>query len=257
MKLGFSSLALFMKPLKEMLEIAKNDGFQLLEILCEGPYWPRYILEHDDEIGISEINRLAKSLNIDLFLHGSTIDLNPASMNRGIREETCKQTIETLDFAKLIGAKRITVHPGIVHRKEKRVRDMAIEFAIETLKPCEKHAKKIDVELCLENMPSKFSYLGNTPEEYINLLDEIKCSAIIDWGHANTYKNPNEFLNAPNISYFHLNDNDSIKDQHTSLGEGTADFSKEFLEKVEYAIIELNNYENVLKSKKFIDTNLK
>ncbi|MDR2873360.1 MAG: sugar phosphate isomerase/epimerase [Methanobrevibacter sp.] len=255
MKIGFSSLALFMKPLNIMLEMAKTDGFQLLEISCEGSYLPRYLLR--DEIRSHEINRMAKSMSIDLSLHSPAVDLNPASMNQGVREETAKQIIETLDLAKIFGAKRITVHPGIVHRKEKRIRDLALGFAVETLKVCNEHAEIIGVKLCLENMPCIGSYLGNTPDEYVNLIEDIGCLSIIDWGHANTYKNPYEFLNTPNISYFHLSDNGSIKDQHLSLGEGTSDFSNEFLKKVDYGIIELNNYENVLKSKKFIDRILK
>lgn len=43
-----------------------------------------------------------------------------------------------------------------------------------------------------------------------------------------------------------------IKDQHVSLGEGTLDLN--LLKKVKNGIIELNNYQNVLKSKKVIES---
>ena len=59
-----------------------------------------------------------------------------------------------------------------------------------------------------------------------------------------------EFFDLKNISYFHLNDNDGIKDQHVSLGEGTLDL--ELLKKVNKGILELNTFEKVLKSQKVI-----
>ncbi|KZX17706.1 sugar phosphate isomerase/epimerase family protein [Methanobrevibacter filiformis] len=256
MKLGFSSLALFMKPLKDILEIAIKDKFEIIEILCEGPYLPRYILEHLEELNLKEINEFIELNNIEIFIHSPTIDLNPASMNIGIRQESEKQIKETLEFAHLINAKAVTTHPGIVHRREKRIRDIAIEYTIDTLKHCQDYAEKVGVNLSIENMPKRFSYLASCPQEHEKIVANVGSSATIDWGHVNTYKNPHDFLKVSNILYFHLNDNSAIKDQHLSLGEGNADFSSEFLKQVKYGIIELNSYDNVLKSKEFINKQL-
>ena len=99
MKIGFSTLALFMNSLEHFLETATNDGFQLMEMLCEGPYWPRNMMLMDKkELEIFD------SYDISIFLHAPTIDLNPASLNPGIREETLKQLNETVDLAVEIGA---------------------------------------------------------------------------------------------------------------------------------------------------------
>ncbi|OQD58545.1 putative sugar phosphate isomerase/epimerase [Methanobrevibacter arboriphilus JCM 13429 = DSM 1125] len=248
MKLGFSSLSLFMKSLEEILDIATNDKFDLLEILCEGPYWPRNLLNSQNHINLEVFD----SYDIELMLHSPTIDLNPASMNEGIRNETAKQTKEALDLAAKIGALAITTHPGVVHRKEERIRNLAIRFCIETLKDCQKYAEDVGVILSVENMPNKQEYLANSPEEHRKLVESVGSSATIDWGHANTYKSPYEYLKIPNISYFHLNDNEGEKDSHIPLGKGSADFSKNFLNQVKKGIIELNNYEDVLKSKQYI-----
>ena len=67
----------------------------------------------------------------------------------------------------------------------------------------------------------------------------------------NTCGNLEEMLNLKNISYCHLNDNDGVKDQHITLGEGTLDLN--LLKKIDTAIIELNNFDNVLKSKEVIE----
>jgi len=248
MKIGFSSLSLFMKPLEEMLKIAIKDEFDLIEILCEGPYWPRNLLKKENK----KYLEIFDSYDIEVMLHSPTIDLNPASMNEGIRKETKKQTMEALDLANYIGAVAITTHPGIVHRQEERIRNLAIDYSIETLKDCQKYSEELGVILSIENMPNKINYLANSPEEHRKIVNANRSYATIDWGHANTYKNCREFLNISKISYFHLNDNEGLKDQHLPLGEGTADFSKEFLKNVNKGIIELNSYENVLKGKEFL-----
>ncbi|KZX16501.1 endonuclease 4 [Methanobrevibacter cuticularis] len=256
MKIGFSSLALFMKPLDKIFQIAKKDGFAGIEILCEGPYWPRYLINNRKKLKIDEIADLAKSCNIEIFLHAPTIDLNPASMNKGIRDETEKQTIETLNLADILNAEAITTHPGMVHRRERRIRDLAIEYSIETLKNCQDYADDIGITLSIENMPKKFSYLANCPVEHKMIVENVGSSATIDWGHANTYKNPLDILKTHNIAYFHLNDNNGLKDQHLLLGEGTSNFNYEILKCIDMGIIELNSYEDVLKSKKFLITQL-
>jgi len=267
MKLGFSSLSLFMKSLEEMLEVATDDGFDLIEILYEGPYWPKNLLNQgndsvekvkDYDAKLRNMNlEVFDSYNIEVMLHSPTIDLNPASMNKGIRKETEKQTKEALDLADKIGAIAITTHPGLVHRREERIRNLAIEFAIDTLGNCQKYAEELGMIFSVENMPNKSNFLANSPQEHSLIVESIGSSATIDWGHANTYENPNEFLNIPNISYFHLNDNMGKKDSHLPLGEGSANFSSSFLNTVKRGIIELNDYEDVLKGKKYIFDRLK
>jgi sugar phosphate isomerase/epimerase len=241
-----------MMPLEEMLKIATKDEFDLMEILCEGPYWPRNLLKKENK----KYLEIFDSYDIEIMLHSPTIDLNPGSMNEGIRKETEKQTKEALNLANLIGAVAITTHPGIVHRKEERIRNLAIDYSIETLKNCQKHAEELGVTLSIENMPNNIKYLANSPKEHEKIVSAVESSATIDWGHANTCKNSESFLNIEKISYFHLNDNDGMRDQHLPLGKGTADFSRKFLKNVDKGIIESNSYENVLKGKKFLIKNI-
>ncbi len=245
MNLGFSTLSLFMKSIDEMLNIAIDDGFNIIELLSEGPYIPSNLLENQDLL------EPFHSYDIGVYIHAPTVDLNLASLNSGIRAESVRQTKQCLDLAELIGAKAITVHPGKVGRKEERIRTMGLTFAEESIKELVDYTEDKEVKLSVENMPERFSFLGNRPEELENFTNNTGCSITIDLGHANTCDNPDDFMKIPNIEYCHLNDNDGIKDQHVSLGEGTLDLN--LLKKVDNGIIELNKYENVLKSKKVID----
>ncbi|AUB55193.1 MULTISPECIES: sugar phosphate isomerase/epimerase family protein [Methanobacterium] len=244
MKIGFSTLALFMKSFEDFLDTATADGFDLVEILCEGPYWPRNILSQAEGLDVFA------SYDVDVFLHAPTIDLNPASMNQGIRDETLRQIKETLDLASKIGAEAITTHPGVIHRLEDRIREMGKHFAIETLKKANQYAEDLGVILSVENMPHRYAYFCNTAQEHSYFLDQCGCHATVDLGHANTTNHPGSFLKLEKIYYYHLSDNNGEKDQHVALGEGTLDLS--LINGIERGIIELNNYDDVLKSRNLL-----
>ncbi len=244
MRIGFSTLVLFAKPFEDWLERATSDGFNMIEILCEGPYWPRILLSECDGLDIFS------SYDIDLYLHAPTIDLNPASLNPGIREETIKQLYETIDLASEIGAKAITTHPGLIHRLEDRIRNMALYYSIETLKDANIYAEDFGIIFSVENMPHRYAYFCNNPQEHTYFTRECGSHATLDLGHANTSGELEKFLDMPRIHYYHVSDNNGEKDQHLSLGEGTLDLG--VLNGIDKVIIELNNYENVLKSRKIL-----
>lgn len=243
MKIGFTTLSLFMKSFEEWLEAAKRDGFNMMEILCEGPYnWPRNALSFD-----SDVFEIFESYDVDIYLHSPTIDMNPASLNPGMREETLIQVKETVDMAVKVEAKAITVHPGLIHRLEDRIREMGKHYSLETLTEASRYALDHGVILSVENMPNRYAYFCNTAKEHSYFIEECGCQATVDVGHANTNGDIKPFLDLKNICYYHLSDNNGEKDQHLSLGEGNINLKQ--LKKIDNVIIELNNYQNVLKSR--------
>ena len=244
MKLGFSTLALFIKSLEDMEKIAKENNFEMIELLSEGPYAPGYLLEN------SHLLEPLKNTSLEICIHAPNVDLNVASINRGIKEESKRQLFETIDLAAEISATAITLHPGHIGRIEKRIKDMATEIAIESVGELVDYGKEKNVIVSVENMPNRAKFLGTTPEDIERISKGSGSNITIDTGHANTTEYCSEFFDLKNISYFHLNDNDGIKDQHVSLGEGTLDL--ELLKKVNKGILELNTFEKVLKSQKVI-----
>lgn len=235
MKLGFTTLALFMEDNNKIIDLAKKHDFEMIEILGESPFFERENIEY-------------RNCGLDVRIHAATVDINIASLNKGIRAESVRQMIQCGQYAKSINAKTITVHPGIIGRNEPRLRKWALEYAIESVGEI---IDNTDVEISVENMPVRGKFLGNTVEEIEMIQEATGCSLTIDTGHGNTCGNLEEMLSLKNISYCHLNDNDGVKDQHITLGEGTLDLN--LLKKINTAIIELNNFDNILKSKKVID----
>lgn len=235
MKLGFTTLALFMQPNDYIIDLAKRHGFEIIEILGEGPFFLNDNMEFKD-------------CGLDMRIHAATVDINIASLNNGIRAESVKQMIQCGEYAEKINANTITVHPGIIGRNEPRLRKAAMEISIESIGEI---IDNTNVEVSVENMPVRQKFLGNTVEEIEMIQEATGCSLTIDTGHGNTCGNLEEMLNLKNISYCHLNDNDGVKDQHITLGEGTLDLN--LFKKIDTAIIELNNFDNILKSKEVID----
>ena len=245
MKLGFSLLSLFMKDVDEMLSIAVENGFDSVELLAEGPY------RQDILLGKKEVTEVFHSYDLDIYMHAVNVDINLASLNEGIRRESVKQTKQCLDLADEIGAIGVTAHPGKIGGPEKYLREMALGFLTESTHELVAYAEDKEAKISIENMPERFSYLGNRAYELEKLTNETGCSITIDLGHVNTCEDQLSFFKIPNIVYNHINDNDGIKDKHQTIGEGTLDLN--LLKYVENGIIELNNFDNVMKSKKVIE----
>lgn len=235
MKLGFTTLALFMEDNNKIINLAKQYGFEMIEILGESPFYEKDKGEFKD-------------CGIDMRIHAATVDINIASLNTGIRAESVRQMIECGHYAEKINANTITVHPGIIGRNEPHLRKWALEIAVESIGEI---IDNTNVEVSVENMPVHGKFLGNMVEEIEIIQEETGCSLTIDTGHGNTCGNLEEMLSLKNISYCHLNDNDGVKDQHIAIGDGTLDLN--LLKKIDTAIIELNDFDNILKSKKVIE----
>ena len=235
MKLGFTTLALFMEDNNKIINLAKQHGFEMIEILGESPFYEKDKGEFKD-------------CGIDMRIHAATVDINIASLNTGIRAESVRQMIECGHYAEKINANTITVHPGIIGRNEPHIRKWALEIAVESIGEI---IDNTNVEVSVENMPVRGKFLGNMVEEIEMIQEETGCSLTIDTGHGNTCGNLEEMLSLKNISYCHLNDNDGVKDQHIAIGDGTLDLN--LLKKIDTAIIELNDFDNILKSKKVIE----
>ena len=72
MKLGFTTLAMFTSQDKDIIETTKKYEFEMIEILGEGPYFKNLDFTNTD---------------LEICIHGPTVDLNIASLNPGIRKK--------------------------------------------------------------------------------------------------------------------------------------------------------------------------
>lgn len=239
-RLGFSTLAIFMRPPETWAATAAADGFNAMEILCEGPMWPRLGLGREKLGG-------AACGGLELYLHAPTVDLNPASVNRGIREETLRQLRESADMAADIGARYVTTHPGVIHKPIPRIWEMCTEFALQVLGEAADYAGGRGVGLSIENMPLRPSYLCTSAAELDLFRRRCGCGVTVDVGHAITCPDPASFLGLEGISYLHVSDNHGDRDAHLCPGDGVLDLG--LLRLHDRLIIELNDYGSVIRAR--------
>ncbi len=242
MKVGFTALALFEFPFETALQVAKKDGFDAIELLCEGPYLPRLALQNRQQF------ESIASYDFDISLHAPTVDLNPASVNVGIREETVLQLHETIDLATTLEASTITTHPGHIKRINDRLTARALTFAVSALREWAESSSAVGVIPSIENMPNNPKYFCTTVRELALFVDQCEGYATIDVGHAHTNRTVEDFMRATfPVSYYHVSDNHGARDEHLAVGDGTINWT--LLKGIHKAIIEVNDYEAVKASR--------
>ena len=242
MKEGFTALALFDVPFESTLAIAQRDSFDTVELLCEGPYLPRLALQNVKQF------ESAASYDVEITLHAPTVDLNPASVNVGIREETARQLQETLDLAVVLNASTITTHPGNIKRINDRITARALVLTLETLGEWADNTSALGIVPAIENMPNNPRYFCMNVREHALFVDRCASSATIDVGHAHTNSAVADFMQARfPVAHYHISDNHGVRDEHLAVGDGTIDWA--IVVGMHKVIIEINDYKAIKKSR--------
>jgi len=130
--------------------------------------------------------------------------------------------------------------PLIIHgsaviepRKIVSVKKLALNNLINSLEILQEYAKLKNVELWLENLSNypnykPFHYIGTTIDEFSYILEKIKISLFLDFGHANInapYPAEDFFTNFhPHIAGISMSNNDGKTDQHLKLEDGNMNY---------------------------------
>ena len=185
-------------------------------------------------IHYKEVEALARKYDIDLWSYHLPLqfdplpEINPASMDKGIRENTVKYLSELVRKGADIGIDKFIIHasgePVRVEREEKR------KYALEVLDTLAEIAYQNGAYICVEDLPR--SCLGNTAEDVLSLLAaNDKLKVCFDTNHLLKDDNLN-FMDklANKIVTLHVSDYDFINERHWLPGEGKIDWI-EFMKK--------------------------
>lgn len=176
------------------------------------------------EVKPEDILALREQYPVDLFLHAYSWDLNLSSLHREIRELSVKLTKKSIDFAKAIGAKDVTIHfgretifisPGFYDRLMKESIDELLDYSQQV------------------NQPISFEIMEPVGKEFVTHYSDVKrivgdlwedFPITLDLAHCRSTENIKEFVAAiPKIVKFHISNYDRGK-YHTALPDGDIDF---------------------------------
>lgn len=227
-----------------------GEEFHHWEIITEGEHSPRNIAPLFEQ--------LAPSYDMSYSIHAPMCDINIASLNERIREDSVIETINTIDFAMGMNATTITFHPGTQPFSMPQLRDKSIAACKKSLSMLDRISQECGAPLALENMPCWEFMLGRTVEEFKELIDDTNLMMCFDIGHANTNGQVTEFIKEfkDRIINIHIHDNHGKTDEHLTCGEGKIDFKKHLKDLRWYPgtyIIESKGYESAIKSKLFLE----
>jgi sugar phosphate isomerase/epimerase len=242
MEFGFICIDWDNKALNELGKELLNAGFTWMEI-----HYPKY--SNGDaffEEYVETIRDLAQRYHPHLSFHLPAGDLNPASTNLGIRQESLRQINEAIDFGAQMGAGLAVMHPGELREADfpdgggevtyesvrnsiARALEGAWKLNIDAVAECAARAEHKGMKLTVENLFIPQTLL-KTPEQMRRFLGDVRNKNVyctVDVGHAfRAGLEPADFIKqlGENVIHLHLNDNDGSCDLHLPLGKGSIDF---------------------------------
>lgn len=182
----------------------------------------------DDEFAATDASVREKLAGIERkILHAPFNELFPCAIDRKARALATERYRQAIALAKAYGATRVVIHGGYNPWIYYPVwyTEQSVLFWKEFLK--EDPGVTIVLENVLETEPQWLP-------DIVTGVDDERLKLCLDIGHVNAYsKIPVvDWLEswAPHISHFHIHNNDTSRDTHSPLTEGTIPM-KEFLKK--------------------------
>lgn len=241
MKIGISSPNFSLIDFEKILEeISKH--FDKWEIVGEGKHYLWDIKEKFLEI--------TPSYNVKFSVHAPLSDVNIASLNPEMRNESICQINETIKIASELNIALITMHPGHFSPLGRLVPKEVKKINKNSVKKISEIAERYNVTIALENMPNQRITTCHSLKELLEIADN-NVELCFDIGHANTNNNIHEFLDYGKFANVHIHDNLGKDDPHLVIGKGNIDFEN-VLKKMNYngiVVIESRGLKDGVESK--------
>lgn len=169
MRLSCSSLFLWEYSVYDIVEILLEAGIKSMEFWAETPdFWK----DRNDSMAMAALEETIAMMPEGCTLHAPVLDLNPSSINDNVHEATIKETLWSLDLAKNIGARVVTIHPG-KRTVQRAPTDEDWEKFQKYLKVSKEKADRLGIRLSLENSMPGVQSMCSTPDEMKSVLTKF------------------------------------------------------------------------------------
>jgi sugar phosphate isomerase/epimerase len=232
-KVGVSMLYCLGETFNRMVKRLGNMETKYIEILDDGT--------HDlNKTRIAQLKDTAKSYGLTYSVHAPFADINIGSPIKPMLNASLKRLKQSLQNASAIDAKMWVFHPAQRTGIGQFYPDADFKQMCRSIEQLYAQAEEFGVNIALENLPGKYWFLMNTPEEYRRMYKEtnLPVGITLDLGHANLEGQIQPFINelADKIAHIHASNNDGVSDQHNGVDDGNIDYVRfaESLKKIGY-----------------------
>lgn len=217
-------MTFFQRPILEALGIIKRCGFDCAEI------WVDHAWDEERGASVEELQLALAELKLQSTIHCSIMDINITSPNKGIREESLRQTYQAIDFAKDLGSRLIVIHPG---NRFSRLENIESHWAhqVNSMTKILEYAKRQGVLATVENMDSDKDVVSIKYWDDLHRLFEDTGSTekwiTLDITHIRDTAQTLDFIEkaGSHIAHVHLSDGTHDK-MHLRIGQGELDLRK-------------------------------
>ena len=218
MLFGVTTMTFYHKPILEALEIIAKCGFDCAEI------WVDHAWDEERGATVEELQKALAQHKLRSTIHCSIMDISITSPNKGIREESLRQTYQAIDLARDLGSELIVIHPG---SRFSKLENPQSHWAnqVDSIGKILAYAKEQGVLAAVENMDSDKEIVSVKDWDDLNRLFADVGSkekwVTLDVTHIRDTEGAIAFIAAagPNIAHFHLSDGTAAK-MHMRIGTG-------------------------------------
>ncbi len=164
-----------------------------------------------------------------ISFHGPFFDLNPGSVDPGIRELTRSRFESLFRLVETALPEQVVLHTGFDPRHHPGRNDDWVQNSLSTFEALARRAEKLECTLVLENV---FEQGPQLHRELLSRVNSPRLGFCLDVGHQQAFSRQplDKWLQElwPYLKEVHLHDNDTSSDAHLPVGAGTVDFDKLF-----------------------------
>ncbi|MGI6626476.1 MAG: sugar phosphate isomerase/epimerase family protein [Limnochordia bacterium] len=217
-------MTFFSKPILEALEIIAKCGFDCAEI------WVDHAWDEHRGASAKQLKQVLTRLNLQSTIHCSIMDISITSPNKGIREESLRQTYQAVDLARDLGSRLIVIHPG---SRFSILEDPISHWAhqVSSIGKILDYAKQQGVIAAVENMDSDKEIVSvkdwDDLDRLFNDVGSKEKQVTLDVTHLRDTEAAVDFIEKArgHIAHFHLSDGTKEK-MHLRIGAGELDLKR-------------------------------
>jgi len=223
LEIGLSTLFCLGDPFPRMLERLTDFDVRFVEVVDEG-------LHALSQKRVNAFRRIARDSGLEFTVHAPFADINIASPNPVLRRVMLKRLEKSLAYARELKCKQWVFHSGWKSGVSEFYPNLDWQTNLRSVRSLIATAKKLGVEIAIENTPEPFSFLVKSMRDIALFYSELGVGADLgmafDVGHANTAKEIFGFIDkfADKIAHVHVSDNEGKYDQHKGIGYGKIDW---------------------------------